>query len=130
MQMPGLHLPRFGLAVFVCLWCAATATVAHTVTLQDLAKATEVLPEVVIYPAREIVTLDPAKPMAQAVAVVGDRILAVGSLDELTTAIGNQPYSVNDVFTDHVIVPGFIAQHDHPMLAALTMTSEIIAIED
>jgi len=28
------------------------------------------------------------------------------------------------------VVPGFIAQHDHPLLAALTMTSEIIAIED
>lgn len=28
------------------------------------------------------------------------------------------------------LVPGFIAQHDHPLLAALTMTSEIISIED
>ena len=27
-------------------------------------------------------------------------------------------------------MPGFIAQHDHPFLAALTMTSAIIAIED
>jgi predicted amidohydrolase YtcJ len=37
---------------------------------------------------------------------------------------------VNNLFADSVIVPGFIAQHDHPLLAALTMTSEIIAIED
>jgi hypothetical protein len=28
------------------------------------------------------------------------------------------------------IVPGFVAQHDHPVLAALTMSSEILSIED
>ena len=37
---------------------------------------------------------------------------------------------VDTTFGDHVIVPGFIAQHDHPVLAALTMSSEILAIED
>ncbi len=88
------------------------------------------LPQIVIYSAREIVTLDPAKPTARAVAVVGDRILAVGELDELKAAAGTQPYTVNGAFANQVIVPGFIAQHDHPLLAALTMTSTIIAIED
>lgn len=73
---------------------------------------------------------DPAKPTAQAVAVVGDRILAVGPLEDLKAAAGKQPYRVGTTFTNQVIVPGFIAQYDHPMLAALTMTSEIIAIED
>ena len=63
-------------------------------------------------------------------AVVGDRILAVGSLDELKAAAGKQPYTVDTTFANQVIVPGLIAQHDHPVLAALTMTSEIIAIED
>jgi predicted amidohydrolase YtcJ len=99
-------------------------------SLQDLAAATSGLPEIVIYQAREIVTLDPAKPTAHAVAVVGDRILAVGELDELKAAAGKQPYSVNTTFANQVIVPGFIAQHDHPFLAALTMTSAFIAIED
>ena len=99
-------------------------------TLQDVAKAFEVLPEAVIYTAREIVTLDPTKPNAQAVAVVGRRILATGTLDELKQAIGDQPYKVDTTFANQVIVPGFIAQHDHPLLAALTMTAPIIAIED
>ena len=42
----------------------------------------------------------------------------------------DQPYFVDRSFADKVVVPGFIAQHDHPFLAALSMTSEIIAIED
>lgn len=99
-------------------------------SLQDLASALPAQPSIVIYQAREIVTLDPAKPTARAVAVVGDRILATGSIEELKAAAGMQPYTLSTVFADQVIVPGFIAQHDHPLLAAFTMTSEIIAIED
>jgi predicted amidohydrolase YtcJ len=102
----------------------------ETVTLQDIVNFTAPLPLVTIYVAREVVTLDPAKPSASAVAVVDDRILAAGSLDELKDAAGDQPYTVDETFAEKVIVPGFIAQHDHPLLTALTMTSEIIAIED
>jgi predicted amidohydrolase YtcJ len=68
--------------------------------------------------------------VAQAVAVVGDRILATGTLEEMKAVAGSQPYTVNTTFANQVVVPGFIAQHDHPVLAALTMTSAIIAIED
>jgi predicted amidohydrolase YtcJ len=95
-----------------------------------MAQSVAAAQDIVIYPAREIVTLDPAKPTAQAVAVSGDRILAVGSLHDLEVAAEKHPYTVDTTFASQVIVPGFIAQHDHPMLAALTMTSEIIAIED
>ena len=108
----------------------AAAARAEEATLQDIAKAMQALPQIVIYQAREIVTLDPEKPTVQAVAVVGDRILAAGTLDELKAAAGKQPYTVNKTFADKVIVPGFIAQHEHPLLAALTMKSEIISIED
>ena len=45
-------------------------------------------------------------------------------------AAAGKPYVDDTSFDDQVMVPGFIAQHDHPLLAALTMTSEIIAIED
>jgi hypothetical protein len=103
---------------------------AQKASLQEIARLAEQLPEIVIYTAREIVTVDPAKPSAQAVAVVGDRILAVGTLDEMKAVAGKQPYTVDRTFENHVMVPGLIAQHDHPLLAALTMTSEIIAIED
>lgn len=106
------------------------AVSAQEASLQDFAKAMETLPQLVIYQAKEIVTLDPAKPTVQAVAVVGDRIIATGTLDELKAAAGTQPYRVDTTFANQIVVPGLIAQHDHPLLAGLTMTSEIIAIED
>ena len=85
---------------------------------------------VTIYTAREIITLDTKKPAVGAVAVQGDRILATGSLSEVKAALGDLSYSVSTMFEDKVIVPGFIAQHDHPLLAGITMNSEVIAIED
>jgi hypothetical protein len=122
----GLVLAVIGLAP----WATA---VAQAASLQDFAKAADAAgarPGLLIYTAREIVTLDPSRPGAQAVSVRGDRIVGVGAIEELKKSAGKEPYTVDETFAGQVIVPGLIAQHDHPLLAALTMTSEIIAIED
>lgn len=100
------------------------------ISLQDIMKSNGPLPTATIYTAKEVVTLNPNKPKATAVAVVGNRILAVGSLEELKAIAGKQPYKVDETFAGKVIIPGLIAQHDHPLLTALSMMSEIIAIED
>lgn len=107
-----------------------SATAEEAKSLQDLAATAAPLPAVTIFTAKEILTLDPDKPQADAVAVVGDRILAVGSLEDLKKAAGDQPFIVDNTFAKQVIVPGFIGQHDHPLLAGLTMIAEIISIED
>lgn len=99
-------------------------------SLSDLGTAMMPPPTVTIYTAREIVTLDPAKPSAEAVAVVNGRILLTGSLEEVQGMLKGQRHTVDTTFADKVIVPGFIAQHDHPLLAALTMSSEVLSIED
>ena len=103
---------------------------AQTKSLQDVGGAAATTPTATIFTAREIVTLDAARPKAEAVAVVNGRILWVGSLEETIRVLGTQPYTLDRTFADHVIVPGFVAQHDHPVLAALTMSSEILSIED
>jgi predicted amidohydrolase YtcJ len=115
----------------VCEAVGVGAARAVTPSFQDLVGtlATD-LPKATIFRAREIVTLDPARPTATAVAVVGDRIVAVGAVEDLVARAGGQPFAVDDTFADMVITPGFIAQHDHPLLSGLTMTSVIIAIED
>ena len=121
---------RLVITVVVVLAAFAGGAHAESGTLQDVSAAFAGPPSLTIYTAREIVTLDPSRPTARAVAVQGDRILAVGSLDELKALVGKQPYAVDQTFANQVIVPGLIAQHDHPFLTALTMMSEIIAIED
>lgn len=113
--------------------CETTApALAREQSLQDLAGQfdREKPPQVTIFRAKEIITLDPDRPSATAVAVLGDRILAVGSADELKSAAAGQPFTIDETFADKVLTPGLIAQHDHPLLTGLTMVSEIIAIED
>ncbi|WP_315769276.1 amidohydrolase [Bradyrhizobium sp. SZCCHNR2012] len=116
----------------LCEAVGSGAALAETASFQDMLDQLDPkkLPVATIFRAKEIITLDPVRPAATAVAVLGDRILAVGSLEELKAAAGGQPYIIDDTFADKVIAPGFLAQHDHPLLTGLTMMSEIIAIED
>jgi len=117
----------FVLLLGLSLWPVGSR--AQSLTLQDIGASYADLPQVTIYTAKEIITLDPDGAKAQAVAVQGDRILAVGDLETLKKAAGDQPYRIDERFAGHVIVPGFIAQHDHPVLAAITMVSEVLSIE-
>ncbi|MFM2219376.1 MAG: hypothetical protein RL240_3694 [Planctomycetota bacterium] len=119
------------LIVATLLILGAHSSMAQSSSLQDLggSLALDRFPKVTIYPAKEVLTLDPARPTAQAVALVGSRILATGSLDELKAALVEQDFQIDETFKDKVIVPGFISQHDHPVLSALTMASEILSIE-
>jgi hypothetical protein len=108
-------------------------TTSHTYggnPLQEFGLLSEYEQPIEIYVAKEIVTLDKNKPEVTAVAVAGKRIIATGSQEQVKTLLGNKPYNINTIFKDKVLVPGFIAQHDHPLLAGITMTSEVIAIED
>ena len=69
-------------------------------------------------------------PTATAVAVLGKRIVAVGALNQVKAALGTSAYRVNDALKDKIVMPGFIDQHLHPVLGALTLAVEVIATED
>ena len=83
--------------------------------------------DITIYHAKEIVTLDEKVASANAVSVKSDRIMAIGSLDDLIER--NPDVSIDHQFQNDVIVPGFIEHHIHPFLSAITMNAEIISIE-
>lgn len=69
-----------------------------------------------IYPARLVRTLDPGRPTASALAVEGDRIRAVGTLDELTSY---GEHAVDERYADSVLLPGLVEAHAHVMGGAL-----------
>ena len=85
---------------------------------------------VTVLVAERIVTMDPARPSAAAVAIRGSRIVAVGSLDEVTAALGGETPTIDRTHEHDVILPGLIDQHLHPFLGATTLTTEVIATED
>lgn len=62
-----------------------------------------------------LLTMDPAFARATALAVRGDRLLAVGSDDEIEALAGPATERVDA--RGRTVVPGFIDAHSHPLLA-------------
>ena len=75
--------------------------------------------EITIYTAKTIVTLDPATPTAEAVAVMDGKILGVGTLDEVKGWASSQKTDIDTRFQDAVIVPGLIEAHMHPQITGI-----------
>jgi predicted amidohydrolase YtcJ len=83
-----------------------------------------------VFIARAIHTMEGVNPRATAVAVQGSRILAVGSLEEVQKALADRRFTLDERFSRRVLIPGLIEQHLHPILGALTLSVEVIAVED
>ena len=80
--------------------------------------------------AKTILTMDESMPSAHAVMMLGDRIVGVGEAEDLRLKFAGANIVENHQLQNKVIVPGFISQHIHPVLAALTLSMEILSIED
>jgi len=79
-----------------------------------------------VFVADKIVTMDPALPVASAVAVRDGRIAAVGSLAEVRAALGNGRHEVDERFAQKVLMPGLIDNHLHPSMAALLLPMHFV----
>ena len=93
---------RLAVLVAICLWGLACGSTR-------------------IFVARNIVTMDPQRPVARAVAVRDGRIAAVGSLAEVRAALDPDSYEIDQRFSDKVLMPGLIDNHLHPSMAALLL---------
>ena len=86
----------------------------------------------------KIVTVDAAMPQAEAIAVRGDRIVAVGSTQEIEALVGDATRVVE--LGGRLVTPGFIEGHGHytslgqsKMILDLTQATiwdEIVAMVD
>jgi predicted amidohydrolase YtcJ len=83
-----------------------------------------------VFAARRIITMDPAQPFADAVAVREGRILAVGKLPEVLHWLEGMPREIDSRFEHKVILPGFVESHMHPFLLGLYGIFEYVGSED
>ena len=125
-----MFFSRFAIVTLSMLALAGCSLFPKAESAGENAGASALTPEVVVYTAREIVTLDPAKAQVEAIAVDGDRILATGALRDVERALEERSYRVDRRFEDSVLVPGLINQHEHTWLAAIAMIVKIVSIED
>lgn len=67
--------------------------------------------DVVVLGNANILTMNPGQPNATAMATKGDKILAVGDLDEVKKAVGKDFEYVD--LKGATVTPGFIESHEH-----------------
>ena len=84
---------------------------------------------ITVYTARRVHTMDPSLPEATAVAVRGDRIIEVGTLETLRPWLDAHEHRVDDRFADAFFLPGLIDPHVHPALMAILLATEWITPE-
>ena len=68
-----------------------------------------------------VLTIDPSRPRAEAVAIGGGRVLAVGSNDDMSTW-SSRRVVVRDL-SGQTLVPGFHDSHNHMLLTGLNLAA-------
>ncbi len=114
------------LKITVSILSMNKSLITFLITLSIFSLAAEELDRIII--PKTLITLDAANANSDAVIIRGSKIFKLfgsfKSKDKLFFPLLD--YS----FIDDVIIPGFIEHHIHPLLAAITMNSEIVAIDD
>ena len=72
--------------------------------------------KITVFSAKKVITMDPNRPTATHVAVMGDRILAVGGA-ECADQWGDVTY--DESLSDFILTPGFVEGHAHMMAGAI-----------
>ncbi|MEO1200646.1 MAG: amidohydrolase [Pseudomonadota bacterium] len=82
-----------------------------------------------IYSGGPILTMDDAQPMAEAVAVLDGRILAVGAADTIMEHRGNETEMID--LGGRALLPGFVDSHGHVVLGGLqALSANLLAPPD
>ena len=116
--------------IITCAWLLNFLIASPAVFSAPSTEANSVSGELVIYTAKKIITMEPALPEATAVAVANGRIVAVGSLESLSSWTEQKDARIDRRFDGKVIMPGFIDPHVHPSLPAVLTQFPFIAPDD
>ncbi len=98
---------------------AASAAAAGVAAAGFPSRVRAAEPATIIY-GGPIVTMDKRVRSAQAVAFAGKTILAVGSMDDVTSAAGTSARRVN--LDGRTLMPGLIDPHQHPIPGGIMLT--------
>ncbi|MFT4798542.1 MAG: putative amidohydrolase YtcJ, partial [Candidatus Azotimanducaceae bacterium] len=79
-----------------------------------------------VFTAKHIITMNDAWPSATAVAVRDGIILEVGSIESLAPWFKHDEHIINETFAEHILMPGLIDPHLHPMMAAVLLPMQFI----
>jgi len=73
-----------------------------------------------------VLTVDDARPTAEALAVADGRIVAIGTRSDVAGFIGADTQTID--VGDGCVLPGFVEAHGHPLMEALALSDRIVDI--
>src|ERR1700739_4767512 len=73
-----------------------------------------------------VLTVDEARPTAEALAVADGRIVAVGARSDVAGFIGPGTQTID--LADGCVMPGFIEAHGHPLMEAVALSDRLVDI--
>ncbi|ANR91009.1 amidohydrolase [Mycobacterium avium subsp. avium] len=73
-----------------------------------------------------VLTVDEARPTAEALAIADGRIVAVGTRAEIAAHVGPHTQTVD--IGDGCVMPGFVEAHGHPLMEAVALSDRIVDI--
>jgi predicted amidohydrolase YtcJ len=73
-----------------------------------------------------VLTVDDARPTAEALAVADGRIVAVGDRSDVAEFIGPDTQTID--VGDGCVMPGFVEAHGHPLMEAIVLSDRLVDI--
>jgi predicted amidohydrolase YtcJ len=101
--MTSIHVARAILATLAATLLGAVAACQSAPASSDTAS--------LVLTGGNVVTMDAGRPQGEAVAVRGDRILAVGTAQEIRRHVGRDTEIID--LAGRLVIPGFIETHGH-----------------
>ena len=69
--------------------------------------------KITVFRARKVVTMDPGRPVAEAIAVMGGRVLSTGTVASMKPWLARHEHTFDDTLAGKVVFPGLIDPHTH-----------------
>lgn len=69
--------------------------------------------KITVYTARRVRTMDPGRPVADAIAVMEGKVVSTGTLESLNPWLSRYEHDIDRTFEGKIIMPGFIDPHTH-----------------
>src|SRR3954454_16075638 len=69
--------------------------------------------KITVYRARKVLTLDPGRPVAEAIAVMDGRVVSTGTFETMQPWLKRHEHVIDDTLAGKVVMPGSIVPHTH-----------------
>ena len=105
--MPTIPLLRYQLLLFACLCSLFVANASISAQVADI-----------VFTGGKVYTVDENQPWAEAVAVKGNKVVFVGTADDVKKHIGDRTKLID--CQGKTVMPGFVSAHDHLIASSWT----------